>query len=105
MKYKEFEKRTRSIEIQHAAISMIDEAMIYSTMMRNAQEIFSRCDVCGITASNIKKINDDHRIMRQTLENLYNLLDSIDSTDVDQVKYIVRDLCIAYENGNYEFEE
>ena len=105
MKYKEFEKRTRSIEIQHAAISMIDEAIIYSTTMRDAQAIFSHCDVCGITANNIKKINDDHRIMKRTLENLYILLNSIDSTDVDQVKYLVRDLCIAYENGNYEFEE
>ena len=105
MKYKEFEKRTRSIEIQHAVISMLDEAVIYSTMMRNAQNIFSHCDVSGTTANNIKVINDDHRIMKQTLKNLYILLNSIDSTDIDQVKYLVRDLCIAYENGNYEFEE
>lgn len=104
MKYDEFERRAKDVEAQHAIISMLQDARILSIQMCNVQHEFDNNDVHGFTPGIIKTLNSEHTIMIDTLKNLSVLVNSM-NCDLGSTKYLVNDLLVDYDHGNYEFEE
>ena len=104
MKYDEFEKRVKSIEIQIAIVLMLRDARILSAQMHNVQHEFEKNDIHGLTPGIINKFNKEHQIMIDALGYANVLVHSVDC-DLGSVVHLVNQLLVDYEHGNYEFEE
>jgi len=73
--------------------------------MNNVQAEFEKNDVYGFVPDMIKRINYEHRIVHKTAENLMQLIEALDDDSLGVTPYIVRDLLVDYEHGDYTFEE
>lgn len=104
MKYDEFKRRVKDIEIQNAIISMLEDTRILSIQMHNVQHEFEQNNIHGFTSGTINTFNDEHKIMLDTLKHL-NVLVCGMNCDLSGIDCLVKQLLVDYEHGNYEFEE
>ena len=104
MRYDEFTELTNVTKAQAAIIALIKNARVCSIQLHNAQVEFEKNDIKGFVPDTIKQINEEHCVVETTVEALYNLLDALGDESLSRYRWLVRELVIDYQHGNFEFE-
>ena len=104
MRYDEFTELTKATKAKGAIIALLKNARVCSIQLHNAQVEFEKNDIKGFVPDTIKQINEEHCIVENTVEALYDLLEVLGDESLSHCRWIIRELLIDYQHGNFEFE-